>query len=170
MASMSSPRVWPRAKDQLEGFWMIIWDIHWYQSIYPSTVSHWYLTRTLLSSRVSTWNCHLPQKTIALCVGHLVFICNIPSFNLFRTKWRGRNNLNSIKLFKYHFWMVGLDDIYALKTSTEIANGTQWMTISGILIWVPYNLEMKIGIINITSLTKICIMYENKLPHPHASN
>jgi len=52
--------------------------------------------------------------------------------------------------------MVGFDDIYALKTSTEIANGTQWMTNSEILTWISYNLKMKTSIINITSLTNIC--------------
>ena len=83
-------------------------------------------------------------------------IVSIPSFNLFRTKWRGQNNLSPTKLSKHLFWMVEFDDICAHKTSTEIANGTRSMVISGALIWISYNLEMKTSIVNITSLKKVC--------------
>jgi len=38
------------------------WDISRNYSIYPSTVSHRYLTSTFLSARDSVCDCHLFQK------------------------------------------------------------------------------------------------------------
>jgi len=45
------------------------------------------------------------------------------------------------------------------------------MMISGLLVWIPYHLQMKTSIVNISSHSKdITSMYDNNLPHTPASN
>jgi len=51
--------------------------------------------------------------------------------------------LNPIKLSQHPFWMIGFNDVHTLDAANEERNTMEQMMISKILIWVPYDLQMK---------------------------
>jgi len=66
--------------------------------------------------------------------------------------------------------MVRLNDIDALYTAAEKANGIKWMTVSGIVVWVPYRLQLKISNVNIFIISKELqfLMKITYIMRPHA--